>query len=296
MILAIGEILFDVFPGYRRLGGAPFNFAFHLKKLGFPVRFVSRVGDDRDGKDIQAAVKAHGFNPADLQVDPSHATGTVDVRLNGEGVPTFDIRRDVAYDHLDFTPELASLLEDCALIYFGTLIQRTDDGFQNLRRILSARRPQTKCLYDINLRPAGHTQRAVRESLGQADLLKLNEEELNALGTMHAAKRDEDAFVAFLRRHYGIATVALTRGRRGATLFGDGGRFDAEPPRIDDIVDTVGAGDAFAAVLAAGYLRGLPARKTLDAAIRLAARLCTVAGAIPDDGDLYADVIQLIER
>jgi sugar/nucleoside kinase (ribokinase family) len=85
MILAIGEILFDVFPDYRRLGGAPFNFAFHLKQLGFPVRFVSRVGEDHNGKEIRAAVKAFGFNPADLQIDSRHATGTVDVTLNNTG-------------------------------------------------------------------------------------------------------------------------------------------------------------------------------------------------------------------
>ena len=133
MILALGEILFDIFPDYRRLGGAPFNFAFHLKQLGFPVRFVSRVGEDRNGKEIRAAVKAHGFNPADLQVDSRHATGTVAVSLNDTGVPTFDILPNVAYDHIDFTPAVGSLLEDCALIYFGTLIQRTDRGFQILQ-------------------------------------------------------------------------------------------------------------------------------------------------------------------
>jgi fructokinase len=140
MILALGEILFDVFPDYRRLGGAPFNFAFHLKQLGFPVRFVSRVGKDRNGKEIRAAVKAHGFSPADLQIDSRYATGTVAVSLNDTGVPTFDILPNVAYDYIDFTPAVGSLLEDCTLIYFGTLIQRTERGFKNLQNILSARK------------------------------------------------------------------------------------------------------------------------------------------------------------
>ncbi len=296
MILALGEILFDVFPDYRRLGGAPFNFAFHLKQLGFPVRFVSRVGEDRNGIEIRAAVKAHGFNPADLQVDSRHATGTVAVSLNDTGVPTFDILPNVAYDHIDFTPAVGSLLEDCTLIYFGTLIQRTDCGFKNLQRILSARKSNTKCLYDINLRPGGYTSQVVRESLNHADLLKLNEEELDVLKAMHVQKRDEDRFVAFLREHYAIGVVALTRGHSGSTLFTADGRFDATTPVVENIVDTVGAGDAFASVLAAGYLRDLPAPKILNAATRLAAHLCTVAGAIPDDSDLYADVVQLLER
>jgi len=296
MILALGEILFDVFPDYRRLGGAPFNFAFHLKQLGFPVRFVSRVGEDRNGKEIRAAVKAHGFNPADLQIDSRHATGTVAVSLNDTGVPTFDILPNVAYDHIDFTPAVGSLLEDCTLIYFGTLIQRSDRGFKNLQRILSARKSNTKCLYDINLRPGGYTSQVVRESLNHADLLKLNEEELDVLKAMHGQKRDEDRFVAFLREHYAIGVVALTRGHSGSTLFTADGRFDATTPVVENIVDTVGAGDAFASVLAAGYLRDLPAPKILNAATRLAAHLCTVAGAIPDDSDLYADVVQLLER
>jgi fructokinase len=296
MILALGEILFDVFPGYRRLGGAPFNFAFHLKQLGLPVRFVSRVGEDRNGREIRAAVKAHGFNPADLQVDARHATGTVAVSLNDTGVPTFDILPNVAYDYIDFTPAVGSLLEDCALIYFGTLIQRTDRGFKNLQGILSARKSNTKCLYDINLRPGGYTKQVVRESLIHADLLKLNEEELDVLKSMHGQKHDEDRFVADLREHYAIEVVALTRGQSGSTLFTADGRFDAATPPVENIVDTVGAGDAFAAVLAAGYLRGLSDPKTLNAATRLAARLCTVAGAIPDGSDLYADVVKLLER
>jgi fructokinase len=296
MILALGEILFDVFPDYRRLGGAPFNFAFHLKQLGFPVRFVSRVGEDRNGKEIRAAVKAHGFNPADLQVDSRHATGTVAVSLNDTGVPTFDILPSVAYDYIDFTPAVGSLLEDCALIYFGTLIQRTDRGFKNLQRILSARKSNTKCLYDINLRPGGYTRQVVRESLNHADLLKLNEEELDVLKSMHGQKCDEDRFVAYLREHYAIEVVALTRGQSGSTLFTADDRFDAATPVVEKIVDTVGAGDAFASVLAAGYLRGLPAPKILNAATRLAAHLCSIAGAIPDDSDLYAEVVKLLER
>lgn len=296
MILALGEILFDVFPDYRRLGGAPFNFAFHLKQLGFPVRFVSRVGGDRNGKEIRAAVEAHGFNPADLQVDSRHATGTVAVSLNDTGVPTFDILPNVAYDYIDFTPSVGSLLEDCALIYFGTLIQRTDRGFQNLQSILSARKSHTKCLYDVNLRPGGYTSQVVRESLNHADLLKLNEEELDVLKSMHGQKRNGDRFVAYLRERYAIEVVALTRGQSGSTLFTADGRFDATTPVVENIVDTVGAGDAFASVLAAGYLRGLPAPKILNAATRLAAHLCSVAGAIPDDSDLYADVIRLLER
>lgn len=296
MILAIGEILFDVFPDYRRLGGAPFNFAFHLKQLGFPVRFVSRIGDDPNGRDIQSIVKDRGFDPADLQIDPRHATGEVGIRLDSQGVPTFCILPDVAYDHIEFTPALGSLLEDCTLIYFGSLAQRTDRGFQSLQRILNARRPQTKCLYDINLRPGGFHPRAVFESLRQADLLKLNEEELVDLKEMHDDARNDDDFVAFLRERYVIEEVALTRGHRGSTLFAAAGRFDAATAPIETIADTVGAGDAFASVLAAGYLRGLPPARTLDAASFLASRLCTVAGAIPDDNRCYDDVVRMLER
>ena len=123
MILVIGEILFDVFPNYRRLGGAPFNFAYHLKNFGFDVRFISRIGRDDAGREILDRLELARFDLKDLQIDDLRPTGTVNVRLDKSGAPQFDIIADVAFDRIEFIPESHSdLIEGARLIYFGTLV------------------------------------------------------------------------------------------------------------------------------------------------------------------------------
>lgn len=292
MILSIGEILFDVFPSYRRLGGAPYNFAYHLKMLGFPVRFISRVGNDRDGKEVKAILGSVGFDLRDIQTDPERATGKVDIQLNARGVPEFTILPDAAYDKIEEPSTRGEFFNGCELIYYGTLAQRSQRGFTNIQGILESRPPGCKCFYDVNLRPDNFTARTVRSSLMHADILKLNEEELAVINAMIG--NDPKASAEDLRNRYGIEVVALTRGSKGATLFTEGGRYDAGARPIDNLVDTVGAGDAFAAVLAAASLCRLPHGRALKAATSFAARLCTVEGAIPDDRTIYSEVIQII--
>ena len=294
MIISIGEILFDIFPTYRRLGGAPFNFAFHLKKLGLTTRFISRVGDDADGRNIISALKSFGFDPDDIQIDPQHPTGRVVVQLSPKGVPEFDIRPNAAYDHIDVTSRLEGHVNKGGLLYFGSLIQRGDQGFRVIQQILESRPPQLKCFYDINLRPGGYSPKVIRESLNHADVLKLNEDELKVVNTLLGNRNGTEKSIDDLRHRYRIEMVALTRGAKGSTLFTDDGRTDAQTPPVEHLVDTVGAGDAFAAVLAAGYLNGLPPGRNLEAAALLASRLCGVEGAIPVKDDIYSDVIRLI--
>ena len=138
VILSIGEILFDVFPQYRRIGGAPFNFAYHLRGLGFPVRFVSRVGKDEAGQEILSFIAGAGFTGSDIQIDADRATGTVEVELDDEGVPRFTILENVAYDSIAFDDTVkAALNAGPAMICFGSLIQRTRQGFSTIRRVLA---------------------------------------------------------------------------------------------------------------------------------------------------------------
>ncbi|MEA1947121.1 MAG: PfkB family carbohydrate kinase, partial [Thermodesulfobacteriota bacterium] len=140
MILVIGEILFDWFPEYRRIGGAPFNFAYHLKNVGMPVRFMTRIGNDSDGKEILLKLKQLGFIMDDIQVDDRYDTGKVMVSLDRHGSPQFDIRSDVAYDHIAFPPAIGAFpVDEIRLVYFGSLIQRTENGFNVIRKILSQR-------------------------------------------------------------------------------------------------------------------------------------------------------------
>ena len=140
MILAVGEILIDQFPGYQREGGAPFNFAFHLKHLGLPVRLITRIGDDANGQGLQRMLYRHGFELSDIQIDPHHKTGVVNVALDDAGIPTFQIFPDVAYDYLQLDHFSGNTVwQESSLIYYGTLIQRSKIGFKQVERLLSRR-------------------------------------------------------------------------------------------------------------------------------------------------------------
>ncbi len=288
MILVIGEILFDVFPEYRRLGGAPFNFACHLSHLGFDVRFVSRIGSDDAGREILHQLELAGFYLDDIQIDEVHSTGKVNVRLDKSGEPQFDIIADAAYDYIEFIPEYHSdLIEGAQLIYFGSLIQRSRAGHRNLQNFISADTPETLNFYDINLRPGCYNNAIIETSLSKTDILKLNSGELAELKQILSEQMNNEQFVQHLMEAHSVSAVALTKGRRGSELFTDRGRFSAESADAIRIVDPVGAGDAYAAMLVAGMLEKWPPERILAQASLFAARICEIKGAIPDSASFY---------
>lgn len=290
MIIVIGEILFDVFPDGRRLGGAPFNFAHHLKRFGFPVRFISRVGDDEPGREILSRVAEAGFDPDDIQQDPARPTGWVKVDLDDQGVPEFDIIADVAYDYLEITtPLLETVRDGTDMIYFGTLIQRTETGASAVMSLLENRDPACRCFYDMNLRPDCWDENAIVKSLIHSDILKISEEELDIIRRQFGSPADEDLFIDDLKHNFSILWVSLTRGSRGSRLFTPEGAFSAPVEPVGDAAaDTVGAGDAYAAVLAAGCLKEWDPPETIDRAARFARAVCGIQGAVPESADFYA--------
>ena len=290
MILAIGEILFDQFPDYKRIGGAPFNFCYHLKQFGLAVRFVSRVGRDDDGREIIAYLENHGFPTRDIQVDPHHHTGLVQVELSADGLPTFEIVPDVAYDHISYQ-DLTELPDpaDLDIIYFGSVIQRTDRAHQALHKFISGKYPQTKVFLDINLRTGCINQQAVMSSLEMADILKLNQEELDYLKEIKGAAHDQADFVPQLMSEYAIEMVALTLGAQGSFIYTPGQCIFSPPGKIGKLADTVGAGDAYASIMALGYIRAWPPQVTVKKASDFAARICEWEGAIPDSDLPYQE-------
>lgn len=282
MVTAIGEILFDHFTSYRRLGGAPFNFSYHLKQLGIPVRFITRVGNDPEGKEIIETLTQHGFNTDDIQIDYAHPTGRVTVRTDPKGVPVFHIHSNVAYDYLELTDTVVSnLTETAKLIHFGSLIQRTKNGREALQNFISTISDKVKCFCDINLRPACFSKSIVLKSLAYADILKLNEDELNIIGQVTGKGSNRLGLIDYLMKKYGLEMISLTKGSDGSELFMDGERFAVKTEKVDKIADTVGAGDAYAAIVAVGYLKGWHPNRILSAANRFSGRLCMVRGAIP---------------
>ena len=296
MIVVIGEILIDMFQDYERIGGAPFNFAFHLKKLGFPVRFITRVGNDRHGRRIIDMLEKNGFNLADVQMDSRYSTGTVRVDLDQQGIPHFDICANVAYDQLDLNITDMSGADGADMIYFGTLLQRTDAACRQVQRFLSHINKGARRFCDINLRPPHVNPEAVAGSLHHADLLKVNESELADIQRAFDGPAAEKDVMPWLMETFKIGAVALTRGSRGSVFYSHDGSITSPTVPSPSIVDTVGAGDGYAAILAAGCMRKIPWEETLRQASDFAARICGIAGAVPDDDIFYDDFQTPTER
>ncbi len=295
MIVVIGEVLVDRFPNYERIGGAPFNFAHHLKKLGFAVRLLTRVGDDAAGGRILGQLRHSGFDEADVQLDPDHPTGSVQVTLDSQGVPHFDILENVAYDHLELDRVTAAELAGAAMIYYGSLVQRTPAGHRQVQALLERLTGGTVRFCDINMRPPHVSHRAVAASLAHTDLLKLNADELADIRERFDGPAGVDASAAWLMAAYGIGTLALTLGSSGSQLYHADEKIEWSGERATTVIDTVGAGDAYAAVLAAGMLRRFSWPKTVGMASRFAASVCGIPGAVPDEAGFYDDLRSILE-
>lgn len=296
MIVVAGEVLVDIFEDYERIGGAPFNFAFHLHQMGLSVRLLTRVGNDDYGRQIVALLEHHQFDLRDVQIDHHFATGTVRVEVDDRGVPQFDIVRDVAYDHLDLSTASTIDWSDVRMIYFGTLIQRTPNGLGQIKHLLDQKTSQTTCFCDINLRPPHIYQAAVELSLRHADILKLNNEELVRIQTWFDGPARDRERISWLLDRFSIEILALTLGEQGSTIVASGQVVNAPPPKSGSVVDTVGAGDAYAAVLAMGYLNGLPMAQTVEAATEFAAHICSLPGAVPDDLSIYNELREQLRK
>lgn len=288
MIISIGEVLYDIFPEYRRIGGAPFNFSFHLHSLGIPVTFISRIGDDENGRDILEFLNEIDMRSSFVQVDPVHQSGHVSVALDGDGVPRFEIAADVAYDYIEYTDAVDRILNQAEFIYFGTLVQRAPTGAQTIKTILERTNSRTTCFYDINLRPGCYTIESIRTSLACCDILKLNKEELDFVKGILAFSGNNEDVVRRLMDRFSIGRVSLTMGKNGSTLFTAENKFSSVPKESAAIQgDTVGAGDAYAAILALGLLRGWNPSTVVERATKFAGKICDIKGAVPEDRDFY---------
>jgi fructokinase len=277
-----GEVLFDHFPdGQRVLGGAPFNVAWNLQALGQPVDFISRVGDDAEGKAVREAMRSWGMDTAGLQTDPEHPTGRVSVSLEG-GEPSYEIVAPVAYDRIQ-PPDRS----DCGILYHGSLALRDPVSRAALDALLESA-PHT-VFVDVNLRPPWWRKDQVLEWIDRAHWVKLNTEELELLSQTQADARD--AADDFLRSH-DLQGLILTHGGAGAELFTVQGEHHQVSPDTDNrVVDTVGAGDAFASVILLGLARNWPLSLTLQRAQSFASALVGQRGATVPDHAYYRKFI-----
>lgn len=290
----LGEVLFDRFPdGTSVLGGAPFNVAWHLQGFGAMPLLISRVGEDEAGVEVLDAMLAWHMNTSGLQADPYHPTGIVRVTPGGgEDGPVFVIEPDQAYDYIDQDMALDAIADGAfSLLYHGTLVERSTVSRQALRTLRGC--CGLPVFIDLNLRGPWWEKNTVEQTLSGASWIKLNASELAVLadcpnGGIDNLKECGRLFVD----QYDPIMLLVTRGAEGATMFTDECVVDGPPVAADTMVDTVGAGDAFAAVTILGILRDWPEEKILERSIEFAAAVCGIRGATANDRGFYGHFIE----
>jgi fructokinase len=281
VIVGIGEILWDIYGDSKFLGGAPANFAIHAQQLGCKSFVVSRIGDDGLGREMVAVLKRRKVSTQYIQTDEFRGTGTVFIKLDVKSVPSFHCSLDVAFDYLEFRPELAELADQADAVLFGSIAQRSKTARESIRKFLKAAKNTIK-IYDLNIRTWDYeTKEVVRTSLEFADILKVNQSEIENLSqTFQQQGLGTHSFMERLLTDFPIKLIALTLGEEGCFLKNKNEEFYS-PGVVIQPVDTTGAGDAFAASLIVNYLNKGSLQKMAEEANYLGAFVATKEGATP---------------
>lgn len=278
-IVGIGELLWDVLPGGRRMGGAPVNFAFYAREGGADAHVVSAVGTDESGTELLDRISRLGIDTSAVERN-DHPTSTVEVTLDGAGVPTYRIREEVAWDYIVQTPATDAAVAGADAICWGTLAQRNAVSRASIGEIIAAAPEGCLRLFDINLRLDYYDETVIRQSLEAADILKLNEDELPVVARYFSLGNDPEQAIRQLLKRFALRYVVFTEGSRGSRITAaDGETSYMETPRVK-VADTVGAGDAFTAAFAVSLLNRLPLTACHRRAVEVAAFVCTQHGAI----------------
>ncbi len=291
-IVGLGEVLWDVFPTHKQLGGAPTNFAYISSVLGNNGVVASRIGADGLGEEARERVCVLGLNDSFLQVDRQHPTGTVRVEVM-DGQPKFEIIQPVAWDFLEWTPQWEELSKDADAVCFGSLAQRNPVSRDTIRRFVGSVKPGAVRVFDINLRQSYFSQQVLKESTANADILKLSHEEVATACEMFGAPSFEKlGFARWLCREYSLKLVCITCGAVGSVLVRDA-EHHQHPGYPVQVADTVGAGDAFTAALVHHYLRGSSLADMNDAANRMGSLVASKAGATPSFTAEEVDAVRI---
>lgn len=279
-IVGIGELLWDMLPRGRQLGGAPANFAYHACALGAKGRIVSRVGDDAAGRDLLARLAQLSVLTDCIQIDPTAPTGSVSVELSPLGQPRYFIRENVAWDYLAPNVNASCAVKQADAVCFGTLAQRSEMSRNTIHELIASTPQQCLRVLDVNLRQHFYTREIIEKSLALANVLKLNEDELPVIAEIFSVTGDSRSQLARFTERFNLRAAALTRGDHGALLLSDGHWSDN--PRIPTtVVDTVGAGDSFTAAMVIGLLVHWDLDEINEQANRVAAFVVSRIGATP---------------
>ncbi len=287
VIVGLGELLWDNLPYGKRWGGAPANVACHASQLGADAYIVSAIGNDIEGENLLKAVSERGINTC-VSTAASHPTGSVDISLDSNGTPSYEIVTDRAWDHIPFTKRMETLAAKADAVAFGTLAQRSVHSRETIHRFLENTRLDCLKVFDVNLRETFFSQDIIASSLQFTDVLKVSEEELLTVAEMFELPREPVPFARAVIERFIIGTVVLTRGSRGCMIVTATDTADFAGVETA-VVDSVGAGDAFMAAMTRCLLGGIDIHQANILSCRIASMTCTHFGATPS---LPEDIIE----
>lgn len=278
-IVGLGEVLWDVLPEGKQLGGAPANFAYHVSQFGHDALAISAVGNDALGDETLEALNARHLQHLMPRVD--YPTGTVQVTLDDDGIPTYVIREGVAWDNIPFTAELEDVAQNTRAVCFGSLAQRSPVSRATIQAFLNAMPKDSLKIFDINLRQNFYNKEIIREALMACNILKINDEELVLIGRLFGYPGlDIENKCWLLLGKYNLDMLVLTCGVNGSYVFTPGSVSFQETPTVE-VADTVGAGDSFTGTFVSGLLAGKSIEETHRLAVDVSAYVCTCKGAMP---------------
>jgi fructokinase len=289
-IVGLGEILWDVFPERKVLGGAPANFAYHASQFGFEGYAVSATGKDVLGKEIADSLAAKGLNYLIESVD--YPTGTVQVTLGENGIPHYEICENVAWDAIPFTQRTRELAQNCDAVCFGSLAQRSKVSRETIYRFLETVPKDTCKVFDINLRQHFYSKEIIHESLLRCNMLKINDEEVVEVARLFDCKGlSEQEVCLYLLNEYNLNVVVETKGAKGSYAFTANETSYLDTPKIH-IADTVGAGDSFTGAFVAALFNGESIRNAHQLAVEVSAYVCMQHGAMPKLADAFIELFK----
>lgn len=289
IVVGLGEILWDVFPERKVLGGAPANFAYHASQFGFNGYAVSAIGDDLLGKEILTSLEEKGLNYLLEKTD--YPTGTVQVTLNKAGVPEYEICENVAWDNIPFTARTENLAKNTQTVCFGSLAQRNSVSRETIRKFISAMPQDSLKIFDINLRLNFYSKEIIHESLEMSNMMKINDEEVIKVANLYGWKGDEQEICGRLLEDYKLDILVLTKGTDGSFVFTPRQTSYQPTPKVH-VADTVGAGDSFTAAFVAAYLHGERIEDAHQLAVEVSAYVCLQHGAMPKLADSYLELFR----
>lgn len=279
VIVGLGEALWDCLPDGSKLGGAPANFAYHASQFGNDAYAISAIGNDALGDQTLKEFDEKHLKYVMPRVD--YPTGTVQVELDEEGIPTYDIKQNVAWDNIPFTPEIENVAKHCGCVCFGSLAQRNKISRDTIHRFLDTTPMSCLKIFDINLRQNFYTKEIIQESLKACDILKINDEELVTIGRLFGYPGlDIENKCYLILGKYNLKMLVLTCGTNGSYVFAPGVKSFQPTPKVE-VDDTVGAGDSFTGSFASAILAGMPIKDAHKLAVEVSAFVCTQPGAMP---------------